>query len=661
MSLGAAPPEAHHTHRLVQGRKPFASWLALSVLGLVCMLVGLLYLQWRQSEAIEANARLRADSVAALTFQFEREYLRLRHTLDLAVASPATADLDEVSLRHDIFRSRLNLLLDNPSIALLNTRSEYQTILPKLSHLADLGDAVFVQMPTAAELARFQEELSPLGPDVQALSLAANSEMSQLIETKQATIRKQAQTLQFLTLGMVVLLVVVAFLLRKRQQVEARERAALEQLTQELREAQHRAEAANQGKTRFLANMSHELRTPFNGVLGMLTLLESTPLTAEQQDHVVTAKSSAQHLLALLNDILDVSALEAGKLTIHPEAVDLHRLLHEVTTLIRGTAHAKGLAFEVELQPQLPHWVRTDPTRLKQILFNVLGNGVKFTSQGTVGLKVECTGVLEGNASLRFIVSDTGIGMDESALARLFQRFYQVESHAARRFGGSGLGLEISRNLARMMGGDLTVTSTPGKGSVFTLALVLPESEPVGSPDSALPTPSPKPGGLSAPDGAASASDAPKAPAAPAKPASDATSTSCLQGLKVLVAEDHPVNRKLVGALLGRLGCDSRFTENGQEAVDAMNEAPAGHFQLVLMDIHMPVMDGLTATRTIRAMGSGKGDVPIVALTADVMNDAEENALSAGVSAFMTKPIRLPELQATMERLCAVDRHQAVG
>ena len=642
MNPSAASNPQPGLNRMKKGHRPFASWLTFSLLGLVCMLVGLLYLQWRQSEDIEANAKLNVDSVTALTFQFEREYLRLRHMLDVALSSPKHADLDELTLRYDIFRSRLNLLLDNPSIALLEGRAEYQTAHPRLLSMGALGDAVFNHTPSVVEMLQLQIALDPMGPDIQALSLAANSEMTRLIESKQATIRQQADMLQYLTMAMVGLLIVVAFLLRKRQQLEAHERAALQQLTQELREAQHKAEAANQGKTRFLSNMSHELRTPFNGVLGMLTLLETSPLNAEQLDQVQTAKTSAQHLLALLNDILDVSALEAGKLTIKPQPVNLPALLHDVTALMQGTANAKGLAFQVDGPSALPHWVRTDPTRLKQILFNVIGNGVKFTTQGSVNLRVELAAPTDQVAPLKFVVTDTGIGMDEAAIGRLFQRFYQVESHAARRFGGSGLGLEISRNLARMMDGDLTVSSTPGKGSTFTLTLSLPLCEPAETEVVHAPRSTSVPSAQTTLPGMHATTSA---------PTSEATEipTSPLQGCRVLVAEDHPVNRKLAGALLGRLGCQTQFAENGQEAVDAMHQAD---FHLVLMDIHMPVMDGLTATRTIRAMAGPKGLIPIIALTADVMNNAQDNAMAAGVSAYVSKPIRLPELQATMERFC---------
>lgn len=607
-------------------RRPFASWLAFSVLGLVCMLCGLLYLQWRQSQDLEATSRLRADSVTALAFQFEREFLRLRHAVDGAVKRPDLLDADELTLRYDIFRSRQNLLLDNPSVTLLRDRAEYLSTLPKLNQLAALGDSVFGQTPPQAKgLGQLLAQMEALGPDIQALSLAANSVMANLVETKQNTIVRQGMTITRLMVAMILLLAVIAVLLWLRMRRDSRERAALESLTQELRDAQLRAEAANQGKTRFLANMSHELRTPFNGVMGMLTLLESTPLTQEQTDHVQTAKNSAQHLLTLLNDILDISAMEAGKLSIQPEPVNLPALLDQVANLMRGAAKAKSLAFHLDVPDDLPTWVKADPTRLKQILFNVIGNGIKFTQAGTVSLSVERAGPQGLVAPLRFVVRDTGIGMDAAAVGRLFQRFYQAESHTARRFGGTGLGLEISRNLARLMEGDLTAQSAPGQGSTFTLELPLP----------LCPAPSPSP-------------NLPPTDTATVPPPAPGAQVQSLAGRRVLVAEDHPVNQKLMAALLNKLGCVVTFCENGALAVDALSNQP---FDLVLMDIHMPVMDGLTATRTIRALSTPAANVPIIALTADVMNNAEQNAFEAGVNAFLAKPIRLTELEAQMSAL----------
>jgi CheY-like chemotaxis protein len=305
-------------------------------------------------------------------------------------------------------------------------------------------------------------------------------------------------------------------------------------------------------------------------------------------------------------------------MTLTPAPTQLRVVLHEVATLMRALAQDKKLNFSVETQAEIPPWVLADPTRLKQIIFNLISNAIKFTEQGSVTLTVVPHPRTDGNVGLAFLVRDTGIGMDDHVLAKLFQRFYQVDGGLARKFGGTGLGLEISQTLARMMGGAIEVESKPGEGSLFTLHLPF---TPCPAPPQAQPTPE----------------------AALAAEASG-------QALRVLVAEDHPVNRKFVGILLDKMGYQATFCENGQLALEAAQNA---EFDLVLMDVHMPVMDGLTATRGIRALPGTMAEVPIIALTADVMNDAKDQALAAGVNAFVTKPVQVNQLQEVIRQCLA--------
>lgn len=655
-------PLATHVSRSRQ----FLSLLALSAAALAGVVAGLVILQFQQIRDIEDSARLRADSVTALTFQMEREFLRLRHAVDIALKESESArDVDDLNLRFEIFVSRVMLLQDNPSIALIHDREEYRQLAPSLKELVTLGDGIFGQTPVQwSQLPQLLSVMETLGPQVQALSLASNAVMMLLIEQKQATIKHQYETILWLTLAQLALLVVVAVALWLRHKRLLKERLALETLADDLREAHQKAEAANQGKTRFLANMSHELRTPFNGMLGMLSLLDSTKLDEQQRDYVRTAKASAQHLLTLLNDILDVSAMEAGRLKLTPHPVRLPQLLAEVDYLMRGPAQAKGLKLDIHASTDLPEWVQVDATRLKQILFNLLSNGIKFTKEGHVRLTVSLEKQGHLVATVRFTVEDTGIGMDEKAVAQLFQRFYQAESDTRRRFGGTGLGLEISRSLARMMSGDLTASSQLGAGSRFTLILPLPLviAPPVNELDDlAVASSSPPPSSAAV---AAPIALQPQSPLSPiAAPTANADSSSLaapaeppdpLLGCQVLVAEDHPVNQKLVAALLKKLGCEGVFCDNGQLAVEAFGQQ---HFDLVLMDIHMPVMDGLEATRQLRQQCPDPVSLPIIALSADVMNDAQERALAAGINAFLAKPVRLPELKATMTRLVVAQRH----
>ena len=382
----------------------FVSWLAVSAAAWAGVMVGLLLLQFQQMRDIEDSARLQADSITALTFQFEREFLRLRHVVDVSLKTPLSQrDMEALVLRFDIFVSRTALLQDNPSIELIRQRPEYVELAPTLKTIVAMGDEIWGQDPLLWQrMPEFLAYMNQVGPQVQALSFASNAVMSTLIETKQTTIQRQYHTILWLTLAQVVVLVVVAAGLWVRHKRMVREHLALEALAEDLRQAHAKAEAANQGKTRFLANMSHELRTPFNGMLGMLSLLEGTPLNEQQQDYVRTAKQSSQHLLTLLNDILDISAMEVGRLKLNPQTVHLPQLLSDVTHLMRSPAEQKNLLFKVETLSNLPDWVEVDPTRLKQILFNLLNNGIKFTTQGHVHLRVELESEGHNLASVRF-------------------------------------------------------------------------------------------------------------------------------------------------------------------------------------------------------------------------------------------------------------------
>jgi CheY-like chemotaxis protein/HPt (histidine-containing phosphotransfer) domain-containing protein len=304
--------------------------------------------------------------------------------------------------------------------------------------------------------------------------------------------------------------------------------------------------------------------------------------------------------------VLDISKLEAGRLEVQTEPVALQALLRDVVALMQGTAESRGLRLMVTLDPVLPPWVLLDAKRFKQILFNLLSNAVKFTERGGVELRAEVDATV-----LRVVVVDTGIGMDEATLAKLFSRFQQGDSSIQRRFGGTGLGLEISRNLARLMGGDITVRSAAGQGSQFTLALPL---QPVP---------------------------------APAAPPADAGTAGALPELDVLVVDDQSVNRKYLLTLLQRLGHRPRMAEDGQQAVQAVQQQTP---DLVLMDLHMPVMDGLQATQAIRALPGAAARTVIVALTADAFQETRERLLAGGMDAFLAKPVRPDEIEAMLQQ-----------
>lgn len=606
-------------------------WLALGTAAMALAMASLLVFELAQKRAIERSNVIRSDSLTALAFQFEREFLRMRQTLGEALLSPQTVDQDDLSLRYDIFQSRLTLLRESPSVSVLVARQEYRSVMPRLELLVQQLDKAMASQPQdRALLASVQAEFNELGADVQAMTLAANSEVARMLESQSKTMQEQNDLIVGLTVAQLVLLLLASGALFVRHRRMEAERLALEQLTDDLRDARLRAEAANRGKSQFLANMSHELRTPFNGLMGMLGLLQGTPLTSNQKDYIQTAQASASHLLTLLNDILDVSALETGKLTLKPGPVALGRVLSDVQALMQPLAQGKGLAFHVDLPATPLPAVIADETRLRQILFNLLNNAIKFTEAGSVRLSVQEPQRTAQDFNLTFTIQDTGIGMDAKAQERLFQRFYQVDGSATRRFGGTGLGLEISQSLARMMHGDITVQSAVGEGSTFAVTLQLPWCP---ADDVPVVADAPAPVMEKAPEAATS------------DPGVQTAQTP--QALRILVVEDHPINQKLVGVLLGRMGCVTTFCENGQLAVEQVQQQP---FDLVLMDVNMPVMDGLTATRQIRALPGDVSSIPVVVLTADVMNDARDAAMAAGATDFLSKPVRLDELQATVQK-----------
>ncbi len=368
-----------------------------------------------------------------------------------------------------------------------------------------------------------------------------------------------------------------------------------------LQRAKINAEAAAAAKSTFLANMSHEIRTPLNGILGLSRILQRESTGDKAGDISRKILKSGQHLLGVIDDILDFSKLESGKLVITPVSVNLPKLVEEVLVLIADQADEKRLSVEKRLAPDLSPWVTGDPQRIRQILVNLLSNAVKFTEHGGVTLDVS-----RADERVLFVVTDTGIGMDARQVAELFRPFHQADNSISRRFGGTGLGLAISGQLARMMDGDIDVTSTPGAGSTFTLSLPLPVAGTPASKDRNAP--------------------------------SDADTP--LRGLRVLAAEDVDINREVLEFMLDEAGAIVTLAPNGLEALNLVAGDPEA-FDVVLMDIQMPVMDGLEAVRRIRDIAP---DLPVIALSAHALKEEQEQSRAAGMVDHLTKPVDPQEL-----------------
>jgi signal transduction histidine kinase/CheY-like chemotaxis protein/HPt (histidine-containing phosphotransfer) domain-containing protein len=403
---------------------------------------------------------------------------------------------------------------------------------------------------------------------------------------------------------------------------ERRRQRDLEQALVAAEKSREQAESANQAKSTFLATMSHEIRTPMNGVLGMMEVLEAEGVREGQARTVATMRESAQALLRIIDDVLDFSKIEAGGLELEETPFSLTGLVDSVVATFRPQAERKGLSLVAAVAPGSTDVLLGDPTRVRQILFNLLGNALKFTERGGGMIRARTEPMGDGRVHVVLTVSDTGIGMNDSQQARLFQPFSQADSSTTRRYGGTGLGLSIVRRLAQLMGGDVTVESAPGAGSTFTVILEL-MAAPADSPLVDLPVVEVPPVAV---------------PAAPA-----------VAGNNVLVVDDHPINREVLVRQLQALGVGADSAADGREGLKAWN---SGRYAIVFADVHMPRMDGFEMTAEIRRLeaANGRPRTPIVAVTANAMAGEDERCRAAGMDGYLSKPVGLPRLRATLQR-----------
>lgn len=606
--------------------------MVLMVVVLAAVFGGVGWLQTQSLALLNANVVYQGDNIVWSFFQLETESLRLAQELRQATTLQAPASLDSLRDRYEIFVSRITLVEPARTRDVMPELEEQRRVLALLHGLVARMDAVLgpdaPALTDPAQVRLLLPEFEAMTKSVRDLSLLANQAVAEGISRRNEVVRNQSRIGIGLTIFQCLLIGAFAYVVVRQLRALEQRRSELEQLARHLQEARAEAEQASRTKSAFLANMSHELRTPFNGLLGMMSLLDRSPLTAQQHDYLGIARQSGEHLLAILNDVLDFSKMESGRLALVAGPTDLRQMVNEVQALMAPQARDKGLQFDAELAADLHPVVQADAQRVKQILFNLLGNAIKFTDAGRVRLRVDRCYTPHGLPATQFRISDTGIGMGEDTRARLFQRFSQGDDSISRRFGGTGLGLEISRTLAEMMDGHITVTSQVGQGSEFTVVLPLPE--------------------LAA---SALAEVSPPAPM-PASPAADLSDRVAPTGptagsLNVLVADDHPVNRKFMQVLLERLGHRVVLATQGAEAVAVVSQQAC---DLVLMDLHMPVMDGLAAARAIRALPLPHSRVLIVALTADAFAESRERVRQAGMDDFLAKPVQLHDVEEMLRR-----------
>ena len=407
--------------------------------------------------------------------------------------------------------------------------------------------------------------------------------------------------------------------------------AEMASLNEALKSARDSAEALAAVKATFLANMSHEIRTPLNAVLGMAYLAMQNDPSPRQRDYLEKIRQAGQHLLGIINDILDFSKIEAGRLQVEQVAFDLDQVLEDVMSMVTERARAKGLALSLEVGDQVPPRLLGDPQKLRQILINYLNNAVKFTEAGSVTLRVAAGPRHDdGRQPLRFEVRDTGIGVAASEVDRIFRSFEQADASTTRRYGGTGLGLAICRRLAELMGGAVGVVSEPGKGATFwcELRLALPAAVEGAPADS----------GASAGYQVRVVGDRHPEPL---------KASAGIRGARVLLVEDNELNQQVASELLDGLGVQVDVAADGRQAIERLQQSDEHRYGLVLMDVHMPVMDGIEATRTLRALPRF-ATIPIVAMTASVLPEERQRVLDAGMHALLPKPVDPAELEACL-------------
>jgi signal transduction histidine kinase/CheY-like chemotaxis protein len=572
--------------------------VAVLLLGIVVTIVVLALDHFRARLRV---AELPLDNLVHAAFQADRALLRLR--LSAAEAEAGRAEPEDTLQWVEILLGRVDLLDRGRFGVLLRGRADAAAALDALrAQLSAFERRIEAAADDAARLAAVLEEGEDLGRAT-ALLAVESSHVTSAFRAAWAAEHSAAERRLGVLVGAAVAVALALFGLLWLQ-------------SRRLRREREAAEAASRAKTDFLANMSHELRTPLNGVLGMLDLLADERLPPQAREQAETAQASARHLLAVIGDILDMSKLEAGRVELERMPFALGALLRRCQATFAAAAEAKRIGLAVEIAPAAEGWFLGDPTRLAQVVTNLVANAVKFTAAGGVVISARATSG-EGEAAIVVAVRDTGIGIPTDALRTLFDKFTQADSSTTRRYGGSGLGLAICRELMQLMDGAIEVESEQGGGTTFRLRLSLPRTD---APETAAPP-------------------APADPVAATPPAAP----------RVLLVEDDRVGRLVGTSMLRKLGAEVDTAESGTDAVE---QAAATRFDLILMDIQMPGMDGLAATRAIRGGDGPNARTRIVALSANAFSDDVARSLEAGMDDHASKPVA----RETLARLLAGER-----
>jgi signal transduction histidine kinase/CheY-like chemotaxis protein len=581
--------------------------------------------------SFQVTLRQRARELAAVGqdnifwsfYQINSEYLRLRASL--AEFEVGRIEPDALMRRYDIFVSRLNVVNGGTYRALFDGRDFYDNVIASTEGFVRRSDAAIAAAGglTPAVVAGMADELGALQDVYLGVVLGANNWSATNASVRWTETERLQDQAMLASVVQVVLSLLFAAIAGLQIAAISRSHRRLQQMTEDLSKARNEAEGANRAKSAFLANISHEIRTPMNGVIGLLGLMLESPLPARERDYAASALRSAENLLALVNDILDFSKLEAERLTIEAEDFDLGQLVDDVVNLLAPRASEIGNVIERQIDANAVLHLHGDALRVRQILFNLVGNAVKFTRNGTIILRIGTTPAPDDGIVVRCSVSDTGIGIAADQVGRLFQRFTQVDESPTRRFGGTGLGLAICRELCELMGGEISVSSELGVGSTFSFSL---RCQPAKA---ALTAPSPE---------------------------AVVPSQSIAAPMRLLVVDDVPANRTLLGAMLERDGHTVYYAADGREAVQAVMRAA---FDLVLMDIQMPVLDGAGATLAIRALDGPAASVPIIAVTANTLAEDHITYRKSGMQGSLDKPIRRDALRTLLLHYAPVRANMA--